>query len=129
MPVPTERTDTATLGLPAGHRSLVAARPDEQAGTMTKTRDAWAAVASDLDALAIKLKMHYEQAASADAEAAREALGRLRSAIDDTVDAFGHAAKDIAVREDLDRVRTSIVDAFTKTFDGISAEFSDAFKR
>ncbi len=96
---------------------------------MTKTRDAWAAVASDLDALAIKLKMHYEQAASADAEAAREALGRLRSAIDDTVDAFGHAATDIAVREDLDRVRTSIVDAFTKTFDGISAEFSDAFKR
>lgn len=96
---------------------------------MTNARDAWSEVASDLNALAIKLKLHYEQAASADAEAAREAFSKLRSAIDDTVDAVGAAAKDGAIREDLDKVRTSIVDAFGATFTEVGSELASAFKR
>jgi hypothetical protein len=90
---------------------------------------AWSEVGSQLNGLAMKLKLHYEQASSGSSEEAREALNRLRDALDDAFGALGNAAKDDAIRDDVRRLSESIGDALSTTFAEVGDEFRRAFRR
>ncbi len=96
---------------------------------MTEINNAWNEVGTQLNALAIKLKLHYEQVAGAEAAATQDALRRLRDAVDEAFSAVGTAAKDPAVRDDVRNVGDAFGNALATTFSGVSDELRKAFRR
>jgi hypothetical protein len=80
-----------------------------------------------VEALALKLKMHVEQ--SGDDKEVKDALGRLRNAVDDAFQAAEGAVHDRAVREDVREVGRLLTDAVTTTFARVGAEIRDLFER
>ena len=67
--------------------------------TKTETKLAWDAVADRLDALGLKLKLHFEEAGG-EVREVNEAFAHLGSAIEAGFSAIGVAMRDPAVRED-----------------------------
>jgi Flp pilus assembly pilin Flp len=96
---------------------------------MSEINTAWNEVGTQLNALAIKLKLHYEQAASAEAAATQDALRKLREALDEAFSAVGTAAKDPAVRDDVRNVGDAFANALSTTFSEVSDELRKAFRR
>jgi len=78
-------------------------------------RDAWLEVGDELEAVALKLKLHLEQETS-ESDAVDDLLQRLAARVDDAIDAVGHAATDEAVRDDLRETGRRMVDAMEATF-------------
>ncbi len=78
-------------------------------------RDAWLEVGDELEAVALKLKLHLEQERS-ESDDFDKLLERLAERLDDAIDAAGHAATDEAVRDDLRETGRRMVDAMGATF-------------
>lgn len=100
---------------------------------MTDTGSAWKDTGERLNALGLKLKMHYEQQRGAEAEQTHEevadAVRRLTDAVHDAFEALGTAAKDEAVRDDFRQVGQSLADALGATFAEVSAEVRKVVNR
>lgn len=99
---------------------------------MTDPKQAWDEVRDNAVGLGMKLKLHFEQARSQTGEGAdevRDALEKLRDAIDGAFDAVGRAARDDAVREDVKETGRSLSNALQATFAEASDELKKAFTR
>jgi hypothetical protein len=95
--------------------------------TKTDTKMAWEAVADRLDALGLKLKVHFEQAGG-QVDEVREAFERLGSAIEATFSAIGAAVQDPAVREDATNLAATLGDALADTLAHAGQEIEVAAK-
>lgn len=85
--------------------------------TQNQVKEAWLSVGDELEAVALKLKLHLEQETSEDDEEDGEGIfERLAQRIDDAVDAAGNAADDEAVHDDLRETGRRLVDAFATTY-------------
>jgi hypothetical protein len=75
----------------------------------------WKEIASRAEALALKLKLHMEQAG--DKEDGDAALDRFRTAMDDAFTAAGNAVRDEAVRADVREMGRLMIEAITTAVD------------
>jgi hypothetical protein len=91
------------------------------------TPNTWSEISQRLEALGLKLKLHFEQ--SRDEEAAADALGRLRKDIEDAFEAAGNAVKDEAVRTDVREVGLLFADAVAATLEKFGSEIRNATAR
>ena len=94
---------------------------------MTEQSSQWQELADRVEALALKLKLHAEQAS--DDGAVKDALGRLRADVDDAFEAAGNAVQDHAVREDVREVGRLLTDALDTTFSRVGDQVRDLFER
>ena len=94
---------------------------------MAEQLSQWQELADRVEALALKLKLHAEQADSDGA--VRDAMGRLRADVDDAFKAAGSAVQDQAVREDVREVDGLLADALDMTFSRVGDEVRDLFGR
>ena len=92
---------------------------------MTKPNE-WSEISQRLEALGLKLKLHFEQTRD---EQAADALGRLRKDIEDAFEAAGNAVKDEAVRTDVREVGLLFADAVAATLERFSSEIRNATAR
>jgi len=92
--------------------------------TTADTKHAWEAVADRLDALGLKLKVHFEQAGSG--REVSDAFERLGSAIEATFSAVGAAVKDPAVREDANSLAAALGDALADSLSHAGEELKQA---
>jgi hypothetical protein len=79
---------------------------------MTQPTTSWHELSERLEALALKLKLHLEQARD---DGVPEAVRDLREAVDDAFEAAGNAMRDDAVREDVREAGRLFSEAFTTT--------------
>jgi hypothetical protein len=83
----------------------------------------------------MKLKLHFEEVHTEGGDDAgatdelKDALRRMKDAIEDAVGAAGAAAKDPAVKADLKDVGRSLSDALAATFDEAGDEVRKVFGR
>lgn len=86
--------------------------------TSADTKLAWEAVADRLEALGLKLKLHFEQAApeGRTAERVGAAMGELGAAIETAFSAIGAAVEDPAVRDDAGKLAAALGNALADTF-------------
>lgn len=96
--------------------------------TSQDTKLAWETVADRLEALGLKLKLHFEETESANrpAKEVSEALARLGTAIEATFLSIGAAVKDPAVREDANNLATALGDALADTLSEAGQELTGA---
>ena len=71
---------------------------------MTDVRGSWNEVGERLAALGLKLKLHVEEEQSERDGDVDDACTRVRSQVDEVLDALGDAARDPAVRGDVREV-------------------------
>lgn len=97
---------------------------------MEDARSAWNDVASKVESLGLKLKLHLDQ--ETDDQVAERAEGDTRNAFEelsgtvtDAFDAFGNAAKDDAVHADVRDIAELIKQALIETFEAVGAEIGD----
>ena len=93
---------------------------------MTATNTAWTELSSRLEALGLKLKLHFEQ--TQDHEETRT-MDRLRQGVEDAFEAAGNAVKDEAVREDVREVGRLMAEALGSTLEHVGAEVREASAR
>jgi hypothetical protein len=93
---------------------------------MTGGQTQWGELSERLEALALKLKLHFEQTRDGEVP---EAVGRLRQGVEDAFEAAGNAVKDEAVRADVREVGRLFADAVTTTMEKVSEDVRDAVSR
>jgi hypothetical protein len=86
----------------------------------------WAEIGSRLEALALKLKLHYEQAGG---DAAPRALDELRDRVEDAFTATGNAIRDDAVRADVREVGVMVGDAVADALTTVGGDMRAALHR
>ena len=121
-----------TAGSGPGHRTLVPSSAVADDRPMTTSRQAWDEFGSKLESLGLKLKLHYEQEADADAGeegGVRRSLERIGEAIEDAFEALGNAVDDDAVRNDAKDSAALLVDALNATFTEVGDELRNAVRR
>jgi hypothetical protein len=91
--------------------------------TVEKT---WGELSDRLEALALKLKMHFEQTHD---DEVPEALGRLRQGVTDAFDAASNAVKDDAVRTDVREVGQLFADLVGTAFARVEGDVRETFRR
>jgi hypothetical protein len=82
---------------------------------MADVRGSWNEVGERLAALGLKLKLHVEEERAERDGDVDDACTRVRSQIDEVLDALGDAARDPAVRVDVKDVIDRMGDALTVT--------------
>jgi hypothetical protein len=92
---------------------------------MTDTKQTWAEVGDRFERLALKLKLHFEQAGAG--KEAEEALERMGVAVRQAFDALGTASRDPAVRNELDELGSALGDAFGSSFAEVSERLQRCF--
>ena len=96
---------------------------------MDEVRDSWKQVASKVEALGLKLKLHLDQEADDSVEVPEEgemqsAFDKFSSQVNDAFDAFGNAARDDAVKADVREIGDLLKEALTDTWRAVGAEIS-----
>ena len=94
---------------------------------MTEQSNRWSEVGERLDALALKLKLHFEQTGRR--EEIPDAVERLRSSVSEAFEAAGNAVRDDAVKADVREAGRLFVDAVSATFAKMSDDLKDAADR
>lgn len=87
----------------------------------------WQEIAGRVEALALKLKLHVEQAGDDGQTGA--AVGRLQAAVNDAFEAAGNAITDDAVRADIHDVGRLLGEAFNRTFARLSGDVRGLLER
>lgn len=99
---------------------------------MADPRTNWEQVSEDLSGLGLKLKLHFEQAATEgraeDEDNIKEALRKVGDAVDQAFTALANASRDDAVREDARGVGRSMRDALDASFSRLGEQFRSAVK-
>jgi hypothetical protein len=80
----------------------------------------WQELANRADALALKLKLHMEQAGDDTRDG--DALDRFRAAMDEAFTAAGNAVRDDAVRTDVQDIGRLMVEAITAAVDRVGGK-------
>lgn len=93
---------------------------------MTAHANDWSEVADALGGLAMKLKLHFEQAADEPGQEIEAALDKMGDAIETAFDALRAAVKDPAVQQDVKDVGAELRDALRNTLTGMSARMRHA---
>jgi len=101
---------------------------------MEDVRNSWKDVATTVEALGLKLKLHIdqEQDAAVDHRAegdTKNAFDQLSGQVADAFDAFGNAAKDEAVHADVREIAELIKEALIETFRAVGAEIGDLMEQ
>lgn len=91
------------------------------------TKETWAEVTERLEALALKLELHFKQAGADDG--VRQAVGELREKLETAFTAAGNAVHDEAVRADAREVGQLLADAVSTTLARVGAEVRDTLER
>lgn len=78
---------------------------------MTDVRGSWSEVGDRFAALGLKMKLHVEEELSDRDREVDDSCARVRSQVDEVLDALGDAARDPAVRADVREVVDRIGDA------------------
>ena len=94
---------------------------------MTDAKPRWDDVASALNGLGLKLKMHLEQA-KPDDHRVEDALRNVADAIGQSFEALGNAVDDPAVRADAASAARSLLDAVGATFEDLGDRLSSVIK-
>ena len=92
---------------------------------MTSGREDWDQAADALKGLAMKLKLHYEQATSDGADEVRNALDKLGESMDGEFEALRNAVGDEAVKQDVKDAAAAVRDAILNSV----AEVRSSLKR
>lgn len=87
---------------------------------MSEQAARWEQVADRAEALALKLKLHMEQAG--DDARDGDALDRFRAAMDDAFTAVGNAVHDDAVRADVHEIGRLVTEAITTSVDRVGGK-------
>jgi hypothetical protein len=87
----------------------------------------WQEVMNRAEALALKLKLHMEQAG--DDTGGEAALDRFRAAMDDAFTAAGNAVRDDAVRADVREMGRLMLEAVTAAVDRAGGEVREQLDR
>ena len=82
---------------------------------MTGRVDDWTALGEAVEGLALKLKLHFEQAADDTSDSLTCAVDEVGDAIDLSFDALRAAADDPAIKADVKDVATRLRDAVANT--------------
>ena len=93
---------------------------------MTSVHDAWQEVGSRLEALGLKLKLHFESMRD---EKATETVDRLRAGVQETFEAAGQAMKGAAVRADVRGVGRLLAEALAATLGKVGDDRREAAAR
>lgn len=93
---------------------------------MTAEHSPWTELSDRLEALGLKLKLHFEQ--TQDHDVTRTA-DRLRQGVEDAFEAAGNAVKDDAVRDDVRDVGRLIAEAVGSTLERVGADVREASTR
>lgn len=95
--------------------------------------DEWNEVKSKVEGLGLKLKLHIEQedddADEREPGSTRKAFEDLGERLEDAFEAFGNAAKDPAVRSDVQELGILLKDALRNTMSDVGAEIRQAGQR
>ena len=94
---------------------------------MSEQSNRWSEVGEQLEALALKLKLHFEQTDRR--EEVPDAIQKLRASVGDAFEAAGNAVRDDAVRADVREAGRLFVDAVSATFAKVSDELKDTADR
>lgn len=84
----------------------------------THTKD-WEEVAGAVDALALKLKLHFESVAGESGTAVKSAVDELGDAVEKSFDALRNAVEDPAVKDDVKAVAMRLRDAVCNTISSL----------
>ena len=87
----------------------------------------WTELSERLEALALKLKLHLEQAGARDG--VPQALGELRDRVENAFTAAGNAIQDEAVRADVRDAGRMLADALSTEFAKVGDDIRDAMER
>ena len=90
---------------------------------MSEQSNRWSEVGEKLEALALKLKLHFEQSDRRDENA--DTMEKLRNSVSDAFDAAGNAVRDDAVKADVREAGRLFVDAMSATFAKVSDELKE----
>jgi hypothetical protein len=90
---------------------------------MSEQSERWSEVGEKLEALALKLKLHFEQTGRR--EEVPDALQKLRVSVGEAFDAAGNAVRDDAVKSDVKEAGRLFVDAVSATFAKVSEELKE----
>lgn len=86
----------------------------------------WAELQTRMDALALKLKLHYEQAGG---EGVPRALDELRDSVREAFTAAGNAIHDDAVRADVRDVGVMVAEAVADGLSTVGSDLREALHR
>jgi hypothetical protein len=78
---------------------------------MSDVGSRWSEVGERIEALALKLKLHFEQTGGG--EAATEPLQKMRDSVNDAFEAAGNAVRDDAVKADVRETGRLFLDALS----------------
>jgi hypothetical protein len=90
---------------------------------MGEQSNQWSEVGEQLEALALKLKLHFEQTDRR--EEVPDALQKLRNSVGEAFEAAGNAVRDEAVRADVREAGRLFVDAVSNTFAKVSENLKE----
>ena len=90
-------------------------------------KEEWACLSERLEALALKLKMHLEQAGATDG--VPQAFGELRERVEEAFAAAGNAINDEAVRADVREAGRLLADALSASIAKVSQHVRDSWER
>lgn len=93
---------------------------------MADQQRAWTELSDRLEALALKLKLHFEQTRDEEIPAA---ASRVRQGVQGAFDAVENAVQDEAVRADVRDVGRLLADAVAGTLDKVSDDLRDRTRR
>jgi pyruvate/oxaloacetate carboxyltransferase len=82
----------------------------------------WSAVGERIEALAMKLKLHYEQATSEATSEVKTAIDATVDSIDAAFDGLRSATADPGIKEDVRQVAMGLRDALHNTFAELSSQ-------
>jgi len=100
--------------------------------TMDASQEAWKALGSRVEALGLKLKLHFEQESGEGREAAttiKESLEKVGDALEHVFESVGAAADDDALKADAKEAGRLLVDAVNATFSEAGEELRDKVRR
>ncbi len=86
------------------------------------TTNQWNEVGSLLNGLALKLKLHAEQAAGEEKEIVSDAVRSLSDSLENAFEALRAAAKDPAIKEDVRNVAQSLSGAVSSTLSSLGSD-------
>jgi hypothetical protein len=90
---------------------------------MTDVGNRWSEVGERLEALGLKLKLHFQQTGREDETA--DTLQRLRTSVNEAFEAAGNAVKDDAVKSDVRETGRLFLDALSASLAKASERLKD----
>ena len=93
---------------------------------MTAPNAEWTELSNRLEALGLKLKLHFEQTHDHDVIRTTD---RLRQGVEDAFEAAGNAMKDEAVRADIREAGRLMAEALGATLEQVGADVREAGSR